>query len=117
MGCYAVCAKPKIAPAQTMILRRFADRDAAAEHALNANMEHWEDIWVEERQNEIVDPPYTEAPFPWTAEWPDWNAAFTYMRDANGKRVASLFGCRERRQRIAALLEELTANPTTKETA
>jgi hypothetical protein len=86
-----------------LTLRRgFKTRDAAEDHPVT--MKYWKRVWVEEDVRPPVAPPATTAPVPWRVE--RMGNCFTYVRDAEDRRVLSLHGVEDRRLHIEKLLRE-----------
>jgi len=83
-------------------LRKFATRDAAESHPVKLSL--WRRVWIEE-----VDPapPKTEATLrrPWEIEEP-FGSCFTYLRDADGSRIATLYGRVSQRARTVGILRD-----------
>lgn len=71
----------------------FASQEAAEGHPVKLSL--WKRMWVEER-NRPTPLAHIEhsPPLPWSMEW---IGTFTYVRDAEGRRVLSLFGSAQRR--------------------
>ncbi len=81
-----------------LVLRRFDSREAAEDHPVR--LAAWKRVWVEEAPDK---PPrdVSSPPLPWQVEWVHGR---TYVLDANGKKIASLFGTQERREHTAAII-------------
>ncbi len=81
---------------KVLTLRRFVDRDKAAEYALTINMDMWDDIWVEEvrpNSRHSIEPPS-----------PPFVVMGDYVLDANKRKVASLLGSQEVKEAFASML-------------
>ena len=89
---YAV--KAETHEGNVMTLRRgFASEDAAEDHPVQMNL--WKRVWIEPVLAAPV-LPQTLPPMPWTADLVDGGYGgktnFTYIKDANGRRIMSLLG-------------------------
>ena len=96
---YAVMAETRAGNIHTL-RRGFPTRDAAEDHPVK--LASWKRVWVEpvKRQAKHITTPPT---LPWVMEW---NLNFTYVRDADGHRILSLWGTKERREHIEKQLAE-----------
>lgn len=85
-------------------LRTYATREEAEDHPVKLSL--WNRVWIEEVPDRAL-PQRQERTLrlPWSVDEPS-GKSFTYLRDADGTRVASLFGSYEERQRIVAVLRE-----------
>jgi hypothetical protein len=83
-------------------LRKFPTRDDAEDHPVIAA--HWRRVWVDPVEGEIK-PVRTDAPMPWTIEW---TAGRAYVRCAYGHRIATLLGPQLVRDKVGAMLVEIT---------
>ena len=101
---FAVRAETKTGDIFTL-RRHFQSRDAAESHPVL--MSKWRRVWVEEmprpqvevRQKQIPNP--DEAPLPWRIQWVK---GFTYLVDADGRKLASLLGSRAKREKVGAVI-------------
>ena len=80
--------------------RGFPSKDAAEAHRVVMSL--WKRVWVEPVA--ALPAPAITARLPWLVE--RYGNAFTYIRDADGRRVASLHGVLERRDLIEAILHK-----------
>jgi hypothetical protein len=100
MDSFEVRATSK-ATGKEFTLRRFDDQQAAIAHALGADMNAWDDVWVAPVQKP---PAEFQAPkFPWAVEWVHGRA---YVVDADGRKIASLLGSQQQREFVAAIIYE-----------
>lgn len=80
----------------------FSTKEAAEDHPVKLSL--WSRVWVEEDRGLPETPKPTTAPVPWSFE--RVGNKFTYVRDAEQRRVMSLHGCEARRLHIEKLLRE-----------
>lgn len=93
-------------PGAILRIRRFATRAKAEKHAADRmSTKYWKAWWIEERDpTDAEKAPVTHAPpLPWIVEW---NNRFTYVRDAEGARILTLYGSQERRMETERMLIE-----------
>ena len=86
--------------------RNFASRDAAESHPIH--LSKWKRVWVEEMARskvEKVTKPEPKSddlpPLPWRVQWVK---GFTYLVDADGKKIASLLGAHAKRDKVGAAI-------------
>jgi len=101
---YAVMAEMKSGGVHTL-RRGFPSKEAAEDYPVVAA--HWKRVWVEPIKS-CAEPLRTAPPLPWEVRWhPTGNGgAFTYLHDADGHRIASLWGAYERREHIEKILQD-----------
>lgn len=82
-----------------VVLRYFDTKEEAESHPVKLSL--WHRVWVEK----TPEPEKHAATLrlPWRPENPV-GSRFTYLRDADGVRIASLLGPEEQRQRVVAIL-------------
>lgn len=90
---YAV--KAETIEGKVMTLRRgFPTQDAAEDHPVQMSL--WKRVWVEAIPAPPPIPPPALPPLPWTVDVVDGGYGgktnFTYIKDANGRRIMSLLG-------------------------
>ena len=90
---YAV--KAETHEGKVMTLRRgFASEDAAEDHPVQISL--WKRVWVEPVPETPPVPAPALPPMPWTTDLVDGGYGgktnFTYIKDANGRRIMSLLG-------------------------
>ena len=96
---YAVMAETH--EGNVFLLRRgFLSMQAAEDHPVRLSL--WKRVWIEPYVRPIVPAPSLTAPTPWTVE--RYGNKFTYLRDADNMRVASLHGVVGRREAIEEML-------------
>lgn len=83
-------------------LRRGLTFDAAESHPVKLSL--WKRVWIEEDRKAAPSQPPKTAPLPWRVEC--MGNIFTYIRDAENRRVMSLHGVEARRLNIEATLRE-----------
>jgi hypothetical protein len=99
MSEYAVMAETH--EGNILTLRRgFPSLEAAESHPIKLSL--WKFVWVERLV--ALPAPAIMARLPWSVE--RCGNSFTYIRDADGRRVASLHGVLERRDMIEGILRE-----------
>lgn len=87
-----------------LILRTFETREEAEDHPVKLSA--WRRVWIERVDSKPAPPrPSRSCRLPWTIEEPA-GKSFTYLRDADGARIASLFGTFEERQQSIEILRE-----------
>lgn len=80
------------------VLRRFAAREEAEDHPVK--LSQWKRVWIERAEPKKT---IADAPLPWTIKT---EGRWTYLIDGNGKRMASLYGSKERLDAIEKILIE-----------
>lgn len=85
----------------TLPLRYFDTEDEANDHPVKLSL--WRKVWVQQR---VFEPVVTRSfRLPWQVEEQS-NGRFTYIRDADGHRVASLFGTTTERASAVAIMKQ-----------
>jgi hypothetical protein len=101
---YAV--KAETFQGKVMILRRgFSTAEAAEDHPVQMSL--WKRVWVEPMPEPAPEPPAVLPPMPWTADIVDCYGGktnFTYIRDANGRRIMSLLGRPGEKEKMAEFI-------------
>lgn len=91
-----------------VIRKGFRSEEAAEDHPVT--MKYWKRVWVSQNVKAAHGPAPEDAPLPWSVE--KCGKVFTYIRDAENRRVMSLHGVLARRDytvgvlRDAGMLEE-----------
>ncbi len=78
----------------------FENKEAAEDHPVIAA--HWKRVWVEPVKPKPM-PIETPPPLPWSLEWVGRR---TYLRDAEDRRIATIWGTQKRREHIERMLTE-----------
>jgi hypothetical protein len=84
------------------VLRKYESRDDATAHALRVNMQNWDDVWIAEAVLPDIGPEIMP-PMPWNILWQN---GWAYLIDANGKKLASIYGSQKSREYVAEKLLE-----------
>lgn len=98
--------KAETVEGKTLTLRRdFATMDAAEDHPVQMSL--WRRVWIEKETGkpEKTAGPVTLPPLPWdwvAADSPTNNGQYqAYLTDANGRKIAAIWGRAEEKQMIA----------------
>lgn len=84
-----------------MLRRGFKSMEDAESHPVKLSL--WKLVWIEKVKKRQTHQALQYAPLPWSVEWVH---TFTYVRDADGHRVLSLFGSAQRRALIENVLRK-----------
>lgn len=87
-------------------LRRFGTREAAEDHPVQMSL--WKRVWIEEESDPAPAPMPMLPPMPWTIDVVDagygGKTNFTYIKDANGRRIMSLLGRPGEKEKMAEFI-------------
>ncbi len=86
-----------------VVLRRLATRDEAESYPIRLSL--WRRVWVSE-VSEKPEKPAATLRRPWVIDEPH-HTPFTYLRDADGARIATLHGRNEQRDRMIGILRQV----------